>query len=76
MENSKGYFHTHANRNSDFITPTDICILKLYSKQLEFKRHFVASKKYISEFNVETNELIIMTREEFKIKEGIEKLKF
>lgn len=75
-EYSNKAFHTHSYPNTQFITATDICILKLYSKKAKFKKHYVVSKKYISEYDLEKDELTIMTRDEFKRKQGNEKIQF
>lgn len=75
-EKANKTFHTHSYPNTQFITATDICILKLYSKKTKFKKHYVVSKKYISEYDLEKDELTIMTREEFKRKPGNEKIQF
>ena len=62
--------HSHAPETDDFITPTDICTLMLYAKFAEWKRHFVISENYVSIWDVETETLKIITREDFeKMKE-------
>jgi len=62
--------HSHAHETGDFITPTDICTLMLYARFAEWKRHFVISENYVSIWDVETETLKIITREDFeKMKE-------
>lgn len=62
--------HSHATETGDFITPTDICTLMLYARFAEWKRHFVISENYVSIWDVETENLKIITREDFeKMKE-------
>jgi len=53
-------FHSHVL--SDLITSTDICTLLLYKEFVEWKQHYVISKKYVSIFNLETEYLHVMKR--------------
>ncbi|WP_108821001.1 hypothetical protein [Dysgonomonas sp. Marseille-P4361] len=58
-------FHNHASEIEPFITPSDICTLLLYAKFAGWKRHFVASKEYVSIWDCEKESLRIVTREQF-----------
>lgn len=51
----------HSHVISDVIDPTDICTLLLYRDFVEWKQHYVFSKKYVSIFDLDKEELIIMT---------------
>jgi hypothetical protein len=53
-------FHSHIL--SDYITSTDICTLLLYKDYVEWKQHYVISKKYVSIFDLEKESLAIITR--------------
>ena len=63
-----GAMHSHLPETGDLITATDICTLMLYSKFAKWKTHQVVSENYISSWNCETNQLIVITREEKKSK--------
>lgn len=52
--------HNHLPDTGDFITATDICTLMLYEKFAKWKTHNVVSKKYLSIWNCETDELNII----------------
>lgn len=52
----------HSHVISDIIDPTDICTLLLYKDFVEWKPHYVISKNYVSIFDVEKEELLIMKR--------------
>jgi len=55
-----GTMHSHLPETGDFITPTDICTLMLYEKIAKWKTHNVVSKKYLSIWNCETDELNVV----------------
>lgn len=55
-----GTMHSHLPETGDFITPTDICTLMLYEKFAKWKTHNVVSKKYLSIWNCETDELNVV----------------
>lgn len=55
--------HSHVPGTGDFITPTDICTLMLYSKYAKWETHYVVSDNYICIWDCEKNDLVIMTRE-------------
>lgn len=64
-EGDSATFHNHILDTDPFITPTDVCTLLLYAKFAGWKRHFVASKEYVSIWDCEKEELRIVTREQF-----------
>ena len=53
-------YHSHVL--SDCISSTDICTLLLYKDFVEWKQHYVVSKKYVSIFDMEKENLVIITR--------------
>jgi len=59
-------YHTHIKKHSPFITPTDICTLLLYAPYLDWRQHYVTSKKYVSIWDIEEQALIIMSSKAFK----------
>jgi hypothetical protein len=61
-------YHSHSEESGDFITPTDICTLMLYSKFAKMKQHTVISEKYLSIWNCETNEILIISKDEKEFK--------
>ena len=57
-------FHSHVLSN--YINSTDICTLLLYKDFVEWKQHYVVSKKYVSIFDLEKEDLIILTRKDWE----------
>ncbi len=57
--------HTHLEAHP-YITPTDICSILLYRSQLPAHQHYVISKEYVSLFDIDKQELIILTRKAFE----------
>lgn len=53
-------YHIHSQETGDFITATDICTLMLYCKNAKWKEHNVYSKKYMNNWNCETNQLTVI----------------
>jgi hypothetical protein len=53
-------FHSHVM--SDLISPTDICTLLLYKEFVEWNQHIVLSEKYVSIFNLEKEQLDVISR--------------
>ena len=53
----------HSHVISDLITSTDICTLLLYKDYVEWKQHYVISKKNVSIFDLEKETLFVMTKE-------------
>lgn len=56
-----GGMHSHVI--DDFITATDICTLMMYNSLMKWKQYTVVSKRYFSQWNCETNQLVILTNE-------------
>lgn len=52
----------HSHVFSDIIDPTDICTLLLYRDYVKWRQHYVISKKYVSIFDMEKEDLVVMTR--------------
>jgi len=52
----------HSHILSNLITSTDICTLLLYKDFVEWKQHYVISKKYVSIFDLEKENLVALTR--------------
>lgn len=50
---------------SKFINSTDICTLLLYKDYVEWKQHYAMSKKYVSIFDLEKENLLIITKKEW-----------
>lgn len=56
----------HSHVLSDLITSTDICTLLLYRDFVEWKQHYVISKKYVSIFDLEKESLTVITTKAWK----------
>lgn len=54
----------HSHVITELITATDICTLLLYKNFLEWDKHYVFGKKYISLFDLKTETLIILKKKE------------
>ena len=52
----------HSHVVTKYITSTDICTLLLYKDFVEWKKHIVISKKYVSIFDMKKETLFIMKR--------------
>lgn len=52
----------HSHIVSEYINSTDICTLLLYKDYVEWKQHYVISKKYVSIFDMEKENLVIITK--------------
>jgi hypothetical protein len=52
----------HSHILSDCISSTDICTLLLYKDFVEWKKHYVMSNKYVSIFDLEKEQLVILTK--------------
>jgi hypothetical protein len=55
--------HSHSPETGDYITSTDICTIMLYEKIAKWKQHIVMSKDYVSIWNCETNQLVMLTKQ-------------
>ena len=58
--------HSHLPETGDFITATDICTLMLYGKATGWKQHNVVSKNYLNIWNINTDNLFVMTMDSVK----------
>ncbi|MBR7720861.1 hypothetical protein [Hymenobacter properus] len=58
----EGAMHSHLPETGDFITATDICTLMLYEKFAKWKQHTVVSPSYVSIWNCQTDELVVLTK--------------
>ncbi|MCW3789661.1 hypothetical protein [Plebeiibacterium sediminum] len=56
----KSTYHSHVV--SEYINSTDICTLLLYKDYVEWKQHYVLSKKFVSIFDMQKENLVIITR--------------
>lgn len=56
----------HSHVVTDLITATDICTLLLYKDFLEWDKHYVFGKKYISLFDLKTETLSILKRKNWE----------
>jgi hypothetical protein len=56
----------HSHIISEIIDPTDICTLLLYKDFAEWKKHYVISDKYVSIFDMEKEELVIIKRKDWE----------
>lgn len=54
--------HSHLNETENFITPTDVCTLLLHEKFTNWNGHNVIANDYISVWNCEKDELMIIPR--------------
>jgi hypothetical protein len=52
--------HTHLPETGELISATDVCTLMLYEKFANWTTHNVVSKKYLSIWNCQTDELVIL----------------
>jgi hypothetical protein len=53
----------HSHVISDIIDPTDICTLLLYKDAVQWRQHYVIGKKFVSIFDMDKENLVIVTRE-------------
>jgi len=61
-----GSMHTHLPESGEFMTATDICTLMLNEKFTDWKTYYTISKNYISIWDCEKNDLVILTMEAWK----------
>lgn len=61
-----GTMHSHLPATGEFITATDICTLMLYGKLTKWQQHIVISKNYVSIWNVQTNNLVILPKKDWE----------
>ena len=66
--------HSHLPETGEFITPTDICTLMLYSKYANWKQHIVVSEKYMNIWDCVEHQLTVIPMETIRnIKEEQDK---
>ena len=59
MKDAVSRVHTHVKGKSEFITPTDLCTLRLYASMLNLESYSVISADYISIWDFKKNTLTI-----------------
>ena len=57
--------HSHLEAHP-YITPTDICSILLYKDQIAARQHCVFGKEYVSIFDIDKQQLAIITRAAFE----------
>lgn len=57
--------HSHLSQTGELMSPTDICTLMLYGPYTGWGSHWVMSDKFVSIWDIEKEELFVMTREAF-----------
>lgn len=67
-------FHVHTPEAGKYISPTDICALMLYGRFAKWKQHMVMSKTHVSLWDMENNDLIVLTKEQWSKQNGNKKL--
>jgi len=60
---ARSAIHSHLPETGDFMTATDVCTTMLYERSAGWQFHMVISKNYVSSWNCEQNQLVILTRE-------------
>lgn len=58
--------HEHQKGESDYITSTDLCTLLLYSQLTDWVAHHVLSPKFVSVWDIESEQMLILTQKGFK----------
>lgn len=58
-----GSIHSHLPGMEEYMTATDVCTLMLYGKFAKWKHHMVVSQNYVSIFDCETAQLLILTKD-------------
>ncbi|RZK95080.1 MAG: hypothetical protein EOO62_30220 [Hymenobacter sp.] len=61
----KAMIHSHLAAHP-YITPTDICSTLLYRTKMPGQQHIVVSEEYVSLFDIDTQQLAILTRKAFE----------
>lgn len=61
----RAMLHSHLEAHP-YITPTDICSILLYRNQLPAHQHYVIGQEYVSIFDIDKQELVIITRKAFE----------
>jgi hypothetical protein len=55
--------HNHLPETGDYITSTDICTLMLYQHLPKWQQHYVISEHFVSIWDCNKNELVVLTKE-------------
>lgn len=58
-------FHNHSPEAGKFISPTDICALRLYGKFAKWKQHLIISASHVCIWNMEDNNVEILTKDQW-----------
>lgn len=58
--------HTHLPETGDYITPTDVCTLLLYSRYCTWKKHIVISRNIVSIFHATDRMLFLVDKNEWE----------
>ena len=66
MKNAVSGTHTHVKGKSEFITPTDLCTLRLYASMHKLESYYVVSAEYISIWDFKNGSLTILSMEDWK----------
>ena len=68
MKDAVSRVHTQVKEKREFITPTDLCTLRLYASMLNLESYSVISADYISIWDFKKNTLTISSIEDWKKK--------
>ena len=66
MKTAVSATHSHVKGKSEFITPTDLCTLRLYASMLNLESYHVISAGYISIWDFKKNTLTILSMEDWE----------
>lgn len=55
----------HSHTIQDFITSTDVCTILLYQNDATWSQHYVVGKSFVSLWNKNTSDFIILTKDAF-----------
>ncbi|MCE3283353.1 MAG: hypothetical protein K0Q66_2090 [Chitinophagaceae bacterium] len=58
-------FHLHDQQAGKWISPTDVCTLMLYRRFSKWKQHVVISKTHVSIWDISTNQLSVITKDQW-----------
>lgn len=58
----KATIHNHLDESGYLMTATDICTLLLYSPYTQWQQHYVVSKKYVSIWDCDKENLTVLTK--------------
>ncbi|MBD1363613.1 hypothetical protein IDJ77_07310 [Mucilaginibacter sp. ZT4R22] len=59
----KAIFHSHIPGKDEIMSATDICTLMLYEKENNLKQAYVMSKQYVSIWDCEKDNLVVLTKQ-------------